>query len=98
MGQRGHSISGGSSGGNWRGGDLCRRQAVGGKQRERTLSVLRLGDSGHPDRRRLGIRVGIWFVQNRQGRQRIESVWQAVEGHEKAGRRDLEVRKSYGPA
>src|SRR5262249_51920275 len=71
---------------------------VGEEQRERAQSVLRLGSSGHPDRGRLGIRVGIWFVQNRQGRQRVGSVWQAAEGHEKAGRRNLEVRKSHGPA
>src|SRR5262249_37725771 len=49
----------------------------------RALSMLRLGGSGHPDRGILGIRVGIWFVQNRKGRQRIDSVWQGDEGHEK---------------
>src|SRR5499427_10817959 len=98
MGQRRCSIFGGSSGGNWRGGDLCRRQAVGDEQRERTQSVWRLGSSGHPDRGRLGIRVGIFFVQNRKGRQSVDSVWHGDESHEKTVGRYVEVRKSHGPA
>src|SRR5215831_21007815 len=85
--------------GNWRRSDLFRRQAVGDEQRERTQSVWRLGDPGHSDRWRLGIRVGIFFVQGRRpGGQNFDSIRQAAEGHEKTVRRNVEVRKSHGPA
>src|SRR5215469_9167449 len=98
MGQRRRSISRGSSGGDWRCGDLCRRQAVGDEQRERAQSVLRHGDSGYRDRGRLGIRGGIFFGQERKGRQSVDFLWQGDEGHEKTARRNVEVCKSHESA